>query len=759
MPGVMNGIRVIDFGQYIAGPLAAMMLADQGADVVRVDPPGGPRLQTPANATWNRGKRSIVLDLKRETDRQTAQQLVRNADVVIENFRPGVMERLGLGSTAMLPTNPRLIYCSIPGFASDDPRAGVAAWEGVVAAATDTYRPSKLGGSDQPVYTAIPIASSFAAFLATNSIVAALIARERDGLGQRVEVPLFDAMFVAFGGLASRVSGGNPLQQRFRPGVGVFQCADGRWVFFHPANPRFMDFLVDGLGCQDWREAGLLDLARLQAEPALAAELQSRMEALFASSSAQEWEDRFNDLGLPLSICRTAAEWIENGHARASGTVVEVADPEYGGMKQPGTPVRLYGADAGRPSPRRPLDADRPKIIAEMISSVSSSSIEQTTGRGESTAPPLAGFRVLDLTQVLAGPTAGRTLAEFGAEVIKINDPKQDILTHSDVNRGKHTILLDLDTPAGLEVFWRLVDDADVMMQNFRLGTAERLGIGYEQVRARKPNIVYTSVSAYGYDGPWGSRRGYETMGQATSGLQERFGGDGPPVTQPFAVNDYGTGLMGALATLMGLFHRARTGEGQHVAAALTYTSTIFESPYFNSYQGKVWDEPRGQQALGAGPLQRLYRAANGWFFLGAEARDLPDLGKVTGLEGIEQLSGEQLASFLEERLATEPAAVWTQRLNAAGAGAHELTPASQLVDDPWVVAHGLSLTRADAEGRTVTTIGPPARLSRTPVVAGRAVPPPGADAPAILTAIGMRDRLDELVGRGVIALPRVPVV
>ncbi|HEY8622228.1 MAG TPA: CoA transferase, partial [Casimicrobiaceae bacterium] len=476
MPKVMDGIRVIDFGQYIAGPLTAMMLADQGADVVRADPPGGPRLQTPANATWNRGKRSIVLDFARPDDVAVARRLVESADVVIENFRPGVMDRLRLGPAAMTAVNPRLVYCSIPGFASDDPRAGVAAWEGVVAAATDTYRPSKLGGSEQPVYTAIPIASSFAAFLAANSIVAALIARERDGLGQRIEVPLFDAMFVAFGGIANRANGGNPLQQRFRGGVGVFRCADGRWVFFHPANPRFMDWLVDGLDLQEWREAGMLDRARLQAEPALAAELQSRMEALFASRPAQEWEDRFNELGLPLSICRTAAEWIENAHARASGTVVELEDHEYGRMLQPGTPVRLYGADAGRPLPRRRLDADRDAITAELERGAPSAAIERGKGRSEAFAPPLAGFRVLDLTQVLAGPTSGRTLAEFGAEAIKINDPKQDILTHSDVNRGKLTILLDLDTPKGLEGFWRLVDDADVVMQNFRLGTAERLG-------------------------------------------------------------------------------------------------------------------------------------------------------------------------------------------------------------------------------------------------------------------------------------------
>jgi crotonobetainyl-CoA:carnitine CoA-transferase CaiB-like acyl-CoA transferase len=140
MAGALEGTRVIDFGQYIAGPMAAMLLADQGADVVRVEPPGGPRFDRPANATWNRGKRNVVLDLKDPGDLAVAKRLVASADVVIENFRPGVMDRLGLGSVAMTAVNPRLVYCSLPGFAGDDPRAGVAAWEGVVGAGPAAHR-------------------------------------------------------------------------------------------------------------------------------------------------------------------------------------------------------------------------------------------------------------------------------------------------------------------------------------------------------------------------------------------------------------------------------------------------------------------------------------------------------------------------------------------------------------------------------------------------------------------------------------------
>src|SRR5580765_991944 len=111
----LDGVRVVDFGQWIAGPLAAMLLADQGAEVVHVDPPGGPRLASAANATLNRGKQHLVLDLKRGADLATARHLIERADVVVENFRPTVMDRLGLGSDGVMRGSPHLIYCSLPG--------------------------------------------------------------------------------------------------------------------------------------------------------------------------------------------------------------------------------------------------------------------------------------------------------------------------------------------------------------------------------------------------------------------------------------------------------------------------------------------------------------------------------------------------------------------------------------------------------------------------------------------------------------------
>ncbi len=360
----------------------------------------------------------------------------------------------------------------------------------------------------------------------------------------------------------------------------------------------------------------------------------------------------------------------------------------------------------------------------------------------------LDGVKVVDLSQVLAGPTGGRTLAEFGADVVKINPPGEEGAGirlsvhryHTDVNRGKRTMLLDLKKPGALDVMWRLLDDTDVVVHNFRPGVMERLGIGYEEVSRRRPGIIYIAVTAYGA-GPWGTRPGYEGFGQASTGMAARQGGDARPLGQPFAVNDYGTGLSSAFAATLALYYRERTGQGQQGAAALAYTGTILQSPYLQQYEGKKWDEPAGPAARGFGPLQALYRAADGWFYLGADKGQLAALASIEGLGGIEALTGDALMAALDARFLSATADAWCERLVARGIGAHRLVGMPELMSDPWVIAHGLSVTREHDTGEVITTVGPSVRMSGTPADVGRAAASPGADGLEVLASIGLADR------------------
>ena len=178
----LSGIRVIDFGQYIAGPAAAMMMADMGAEVIRVEKPGGPVWKDPATSVLNRGKKSLVLNLKDDADLSTARALIATADVLIENFRPGVMERIGLGPS-IRKHQPRLVYLSLPGFSSKDPeRSLLPAWEAIIAAACGQFTDMGLNRvlmGINPSFSPLPLASAYAAVLGAMAVMMALYKREQ----------------------------------------------------------------------------------------------------------------------------------------------------------------------------------------------------------------------------------------------------------------------------------------------------------------------------------------------------------------------------------------------------------------------------------------------------------------------------------------------------------------------------------------------------------------------------------------------------
>ena len=347
MTGPLAGLRVVDFGQYVAGPLAAVLLADQGADVIHVDPPGGPHMAGVADAFLNRGKRRAILDLKRPGDLAAARRLAASADVVIENFRPGVLTRLGLDLDAIRQQHPALITCSLPGFGADDPRASLRGYEGVIAAATANCEPrpgEEPAGWDweRPAYSALPLASSFAAYLAGVSIVMALIARRRTGRGQRVEVPLFDAMFTLIGHSGAYVNerGLRPPRPIHGRGAGAFRCLDGRYVQFDTSSARHLSWFARAAGLLGRLDPELLDLTS-NARPEVNERLHAALQAEFLTRTAAEWEEIGNAAGAAIGFVRTPAEWIGTEHARRTHAVAPVTDPELGAIWCAGLPVAL----------------------------------------------------------------------------------------------------------------------------------------------------------------------------------------------------------------------------------------------------------------------------------------------------------------------------------------------------------------------------------------------------------------------------------
>ena len=737
--GALTGVQVLEFGQYIPGPMLGMLLSDQGADVIKVERPGGdPARSEPAFATWNRGKRSVVLDLKTPEGQAAATGLAKKADIVIENYRPGVADRLGIGFQTLSKDNPGLIYCSIPGFGEDSPHRDERGWEGIVSAATGTYQP--YDETEEPLFLPLPTASTFAAIVASVSVTMALVARDRTGKGQRIEVPMHSAMFSTIGRHLVKLYDINPPDLFELPRnvmAHQYECADGRYIQCQGMYPVFVGSLMTAAGRPEWIE-DLEDLYGVEVAPETIAMWKDRFEKMFLERTAKQWEDDIAAARGVGTICKTIDEWLVHEHAIESKMVTEVDDAQYGKMKQPGVQVRLRGTPGAIQGRAPTLGEHTEEVLAEVNAPGRAVTFQNS---GENILGALEGIRVLDLCIVLAGPTCGRTLGEFGAEVIKIDDPSRpyDIAGNTDVNRGKRSININLKNPEGLAVFYKLLETADVVVENSRATTLARLGISYEQMKKHKPDIIHASLNAFGYDGPWAERAGWEQLAQATSGIQVRRGGrDGTPKLLPYPMSDYGTGLMGAYAVALAVHERNRTGKGQTVNSGLALTAGLLQSPYFLDYEGYERDEPEGLGVRGFSAKSRLYEAADGWMFFHCPSDEA--WGRLAALSGFAELdnsSDDALVQSLAKVLAGKPRAEWEELINPTGVSVIPNRMVEEFRDDADIRKAGLIVGRDHPGIGHADHLGPVAKLSETPMRIGRPSPLLGAETDQILSEAG----------------------
>lgn len=377
---------------------------------------------------------------------------------------------------------------------------------------------------------------------------------------------------------------------------------------------------------------------------------------------------------------------------------------------------------------------------------------------------PLSGVRVVDLTRVMAGPYCTMLLGDLGAEVIKIERPGVGDDTRAwgppfingisayylSVNRNKRSITLDLKQSAGQEVFWRLVDRADVVVENFSPGTVERLGIDYESVKGRRPDIVYCSISGFGQTGPGRDRTAYDLIVQGMSGLMSVTGfPDGEPVRFGVPIADIAAGMFAALAILAALYHRAQTGEGQYIdtsmlggqVALLTYQAGIYfatgevprrtgnahpiVAPYqtFRTADGHV-NIAAGNDAM----FTRLCRAL-GLEELTEDSRFATNAGRITHLT--------ELVERIEERTTTRPTAEIVALLDEAQVPCGPIYTVPEVFADPQVQHLELHQRVPHPTLGVVDQTGFPWRFSRTPAMIRRHPPLLGEHTEEVLQELG----------------------
>ena len=811
----LTGLRAIDFGQYIAGPAVAMMLADQGAEVIRVDPPGGPFWDSPTNAVLNRGKKSIALDLKRDEDRAIARRLAASADVVVENFRPGVMTRLGLDTSELRALNPRLVTLSLPGFAAADrERAHLQAWEGVVAASVGQFTDMGLNRilmGINPSFSPLPLASAYAAVLGAMAVAFALCRRQSDGRGEAIEVPLAAALMegLAYNSMAvedlperykslrereidrRRAAGEamdlsyDDLQELLDPFYRSYTCADGRPFYAvcsshtkHPVKALELLGLWDelraaGIPRDDpylpigrWANGADCTLSAYPLTQPWAERVSGLMKQAFKSRSAFEWETMFGEACVPAAAHRTTQEWVNSEHALASGLCLEIDDPQHGRMRQAGNVCWLKsdGDAVLRKSPAPRLDADRAEILRDLPDVPEPSDAATEAPRDGW----LTGLKVLDLTNVIAGPTIAATLARFGAEVISIDpptpalDPWNTIVFGMQANRGKRSLLLDLKSERGQAVLARLLAEVDVVTANALDKQLAPLGIDEASLRRINPDVILCQLDAYGGPrrGPRSDFPGYDDLVQASTGIMARFGGsiDTPEEHAHFGTIDVLGGFCAALALGVALIKRGR-GDGPDVArASLAAAGQLIQVPFLYDYEGRPpFDEPSGRAVKGAHPLYRCYQASDGWFFLALKEERLADLA---ALADVDVHSTADLQADLAERFAAKPVGWWSERLRGLDLGAQ---PTDTMADvrerhlvadggDVWGATMGFIRHHDHPSGRRVDLVAPNAvRASEAAI----RVPPPapkyGRHSREILAELGYgAAEIDDLLAAGI---------
>ena len=357
MAHVYDGLKVLDLGQYIAGPLAAELLAEHGAEVIKVErPEGDPYRKEPGFVVWNRGKRSITLDLKRRGGQKIAQELAARSDVVIENFRPGVADSLGLGYQRLKALNERLIYCSISGFGDKGPYRDKPGWEPIVSSIASVYS-SQGGAGKPPVYVVLPLASHYAAILAAFSITTALLIRETTGKGQRIEMPLLNAMIANQSSsiitYARRIPLPSGLPQGATALYRLYHGSDNQWFFLALGNAQFFGKFAIAMGHEEWVEDPLFEGAPWGIYPPRNLQVMEKVQAILSTKTRDEWLDMLRTLDIPCAPARRVDEFIDDPQVKANEMVMEFDDPNLGKVRQMGVAVKasLTPGEVKGPSP------------------------------------------------------------------------------------------------------------------------------------------------------------------------------------------------------------------------------------------------------------------------------------------------------------------------------------------------------------------------------------------------------------------------
>jgi crotonobetainyl-CoA:carnitine CoA-transferase CaiB-like acyl-CoA transferase len=781
MPGPLEHLLVVEAATVMPGSIAGMLLADHGAEVIKVEPPGGAfYAHDLTRKGWDRGKRSIELDIADPDQREQLRGLLARADIFIHSLEETEAAAIGLDAESLARAFPALVVCGLTAYNKESPFAGRPYGESLAAALLGTMIDKGSSHRDGPLYLGHPALHYGQAFLAVISILAAVRARRSLGVGQYVESSLLDAMVAQSpmnhwwqeDGLSYIKKGDSGAIDRFgrvRLVTTMFECADGKFLQMHSGSGGFkpaMDIL------------GFGDRVKAVNGPEMAVPLDDdeyqccRVDIFeaFKTKPREEWLRLFREADVAALPVLEPAEILLDEQVEHVGLRIELEDPDFGTIHQAGPAVVFSDTRISKPTPAPRVGADNGALPALLA--------RPPLQAGAQTKPigrPLEGVRILDFSSFFAVGFCGRILSDLGADVIKVETPDGDQMrplpdVFDAAQRGKRDIVINLKTAEGVELAKRLVASADVITQNLRPGKADKLGIGYEALKAVNPNLIYAYLPGYGSKGPRSLAKSFAPLVSGWTGLLYEGGGEGnTPNRSVFGNEDYNNGFLGAAAILMALENRVRTGRGEYIECPQMHSSLWTTSEHFLDVQKKVVYGLRlDREQQGFNALDRIYRTADGRWLCISCRDDKRFRALATAVERPDWLGDPRFAtvrdrdrndgllkSMLDRHFAGLTADEAFARLDAAGAPC-EIVRDTQWIDDALLEDWMMTSNRVTESFKSmyghVREIGLFNRLGRTPGLARGAAPRLGEHSREILLEAGHAPReIDDLIARKVV--------
>jgi crotonobetainyl-CoA:carnitine CoA-transferase CaiB-like acyl-CoA transferase len=740
-----------DLGLGAAGGVPGMLLADLGARVTRVT--GTAPLPLDQDVTWRRAwhrdKQIAATD-----DRDTIFALLRDADVALAYGPEALVEGRGLGYLELRAANPALVYARCR---PSRTCGGTVEDFGLLVEARAGFCTQLAGHRPGPVFVDARAPGIGAASVLVTSVLALLRRRARTGTGGWAETSLYDGMLATLGCMIGRSERAAPeIEGYWEKGSTfpnfLYRCADGELIQVWFGGKGMYASLIEVLG--DEPSAGGYYSDQMTGR---LGERAARWVSFFAAQPRDVWIARLRAAGVACEPVLGPGEILADPHLAEIGLALRRPNGDHHDIVA-GPPVSVVPLP-GQASRRSPL---------------------RSIGPNEDGCPPrqpglLAGVRVVDFSAFVAGPLAAQILADLGADVVKVEPPEGEAMRAAAYavaacQRGKRSLALNIGAPEARSVVERLLARADVVLHNFRIGVAERLGIDAGTVARLNPDAVYCHASAFGPSGPRAAFPGNDALMQAVTGFERAVGGAGnDPLAATWIPIDMSGGWVAAAGILAGLYARAAGGGGQFVATSLLGAGVLVHSGVFLRDGELVPGPGLDARQTGYGPGYRIYQGRDGQWF----ALVLPDhqawrrlASVVSSLPaayaplrgGADDAAARRAETVLEAAFTAAPAAEWADRLRGLGLLAELIEPLDRdgfrraILDDPVNRQLGRVVSYQTADWGHFEQIGPLLRCGpEEPAEPGggprQMLPGVGEHTVRILTELGLTaDEIDALL-------------